>query len=92
MIVIGNPHVLARNQYWNQLLKYSIELNAYTGCNLPIFLNQSIAKMVVSGKDEDATEDERANPISDAIDVDGERLECVPNKLEDEFEDCQEGF
>ncbi len=98
MIVIGNPHVLARNQYWNQLLKYSIELNAYTGCNLPIFLNQSMAKLVVTK--EDAVEAEAANcsengvirPTSNATKVDGETFECTPNRIDEEFEDCQEGF
>ncbi|ODN03133.1 putative helicase Mov10l1 [Orchesella cincta] len=36
MIVVGNPHVLSKNRYWSQLLRYSIELSAYKGCNLPV--------------------------------------------------------
>ncbi|CAL8071330.1 unnamed protein product [Orchesella dallaii] len=36
MIVVGNPHVLSKNKYWLQLLRYSIELKAYKGCNLPV--------------------------------------------------------
>lgn len=42
MIIVGNPHVLGRNQYWAQLLHYVIELKAYTGCNLPVFLNPDL--------------------------------------------------
>ncbi|CAL8083245.1 unnamed protein product [Orchesella dallaii] len=48
MIVVGNPHVLSKNNYWQQLLRYSIELKAYKGCNLPVKLDPAIRKIVIN--------------------------------------------
>nr|XP_036862625.1 RNA helicase Mov10l1 isoform X2 [Manis javanica] len=35
LIVLGNPHVLARDPCFSALLEYSIANGVYTGCNLP---------------------------------------------------------
>ena len=36
LIVIGDPHLLAGDPTWLAFLKHAIELNAYTGCDLPL--------------------------------------------------------
>ena len=35
MIVIGDPHVLHKDDHWGELLRYSVQLKAYTGVALP---------------------------------------------------------
>ncbi|GAB1598152.1 RNA helicase Mov10l1-like [Argonauta hians] len=35
LIIVGNPYVLMHDFYWLTLLKYCVENNAYTGCELP---------------------------------------------------------
>ncbi|XP_013400593.1 RNA helicase Mov10l1-like [Lingula anatina] len=35
LIVCGNPHVLAQDEYWLSLLSYCVEQGACVGCNLP---------------------------------------------------------
>ncbi|XP_014676506.1 PREDICTED: probable RNA helicase SDE3 isoform X2 [Priapulus caudatus] len=42
LIVVGNPHVLAQDKHWRQLLVYSVENNAYTGCDLPYDLQPPV--------------------------------------------------
>lgn len=36
LIIVGNPHVLALDPFWRSILQYSVENNAYVGCDLPI--------------------------------------------------------
>ncbi|ODM95453.1 putative helicase Mov10l1 [Orchesella cincta] len=83
MIVVGNPHVLARNNFWLQLLRYAIELNAYKGCNLPVKLCPSIRKLV--GKDEseptvetDNTETEQG-PKSQSLEIPAVTTRITPH-------------
>jgi len=45
MIVIGNPHVLWKDKRWSDLLRYCLELRAYTGCNLPLELDGIARKL-----------------------------------------------
>ncbi|OWM74299.1 probable RNA helicase SDE3 [Punica granatum] len=35
LIVVGNPHIICKDPYWNQLLWYCVENDAYQGCALP---------------------------------------------------------
>lgn len=42
LIIIGDPKALATNYYWNALLKYSIDNNAYKGCRLPSTLPEPL--------------------------------------------------
>lgn len=35
LMIIGNPHVLCQDEHWNELLRYCILNNAYTGCPPP---------------------------------------------------------
>lgn len=42
MIIIGNPYVLNLNKYWNRLLEYSVDMEAYVGCDLPPQLNKRL--------------------------------------------------
>uniref|UniRef100_A0A1B6HGZ4 Uncharacterized protein n=1 Tax=Homalodisca liturata TaxID=320908 RepID=A0A1B6HGZ4_9HEMI len=35
LVVIGNPHLLARDHYWRTVLTYCVRNQAYTGCDLP---------------------------------------------------------
>ncbi|XP_068084476.1 putative helicase mov-10-B.1 isoform X2 [Anabrus simplex] len=36
LIVIGNPFMLCHDEYWLELMKYSLELNSYVGCKYQI--------------------------------------------------------
>lgn len=35
LIILGNPHLLALDMHWRSVLKYCVENNAYSGCDLP---------------------------------------------------------
>ncbi|KAF5738652.1 RNA helicase SDE3 family protein [Tripterygium wilfordii] len=35
LVIIGNPHIICKDQYWNQLLWYCTDNNSYEGCKLP---------------------------------------------------------
>ena len=37
LIVIGDPHLLSGDPSWLAFLKHCISLEAYTGCDLPFF-------------------------------------------------------
>jgi helicase MOV-10 len=45
MIIIGNPHVLQKDKRWKELLQYCLDLEAYTGCNLPVELDRDAKKL-----------------------------------------------
>ncbi|KAI4373935.1 hypothetical protein MLD38_011992 [Melastoma candidum] len=34
-IVIGNPHIICKDPYWNNFLWYCVDNNSYQGCPLP---------------------------------------------------------
>ncbi|XP_022081029.1 RNA helicase Mov10l1-like [Acanthaster planci] len=34
-IIVGNPHLLAKDQHWRALIRYCLECGAYTGCQPP---------------------------------------------------------
>lgn len=36
LIVVGDPHLLGSDPSWLTFLKHCINLEAYTGCDLPI--------------------------------------------------------
>jgi putative helicase MOV10L1 len=36
LIILGNPHLLARDPYWRSVLNYCVKHGGYTGCDLPI--------------------------------------------------------
>lgn len=44
MIIFGNPHLLAVDECWRQLILFCVKNNAYFGCDLP--------QMMVNQKDE----------------------------------------
>ncbi|KAJ9583516.1 hypothetical protein L9F63_022134 [Diploptera punctata] len=35
LIILGNPHLLARDPYWRSMLNFCVEQGSYTGCDLP---------------------------------------------------------
>ncbi|KAM7261923.1 hypothetical protein ACFE04_021000 [Oxalis oulophora] len=35
LIIVGNPHVVCQDRYWNKLLRYCTFNNSYVGCTLP---------------------------------------------------------
>ncbi|KAL9161630.1 hypothetical protein ABFS82_07G034200 [Erythranthe guttata] len=35
LVVIGNPHILCKDPYWNNLLWYCVDNDSYKGCFLP---------------------------------------------------------
>ncbi|CAN1285358.1 Probable RNA helicase SDE3 [Linum perenne] len=35
LIIIGNPHIISKDPYWNQFLWYCVDNNSYQGCPLP---------------------------------------------------------
>ncbi|KDP40205.1 hypothetical protein JCGZ_02203 [Jatropha curcas] len=35
LIIIGNPHIISKDPYWNQLLWYCVDNDSYQGCGLP---------------------------------------------------------
>ncbi|GFR64003.1 RNA helicase Mov10l1, partial [Elysia marginata] len=37
MIILGNPHVLAQDSYWQALIRHCRDHGGYTGCDLPDF-------------------------------------------------------
>ncbi|XP_054285812.1 probable RNA helicase armi [Macrosteles quadrilineatus] len=40
LIVLGNPHLLARDQYWRTVLRDCVSRGGYTGCDLPADLDK----------------------------------------------------
>jgi len=40
LLVVGNPHVLAKDANWFELLKHIVDLGGYTGCDLPLILQK----------------------------------------------------
>ncbi|CAH1782580.1 unnamed protein product, partial [Owenia fusiformis] len=55
LVIIGNPHVLCQDEYWEALLRYCIQNKAYTGCDLP---------NIEGVHDEDLPEDEKITLIA----------------------------
>ncbi|KAL5712554.1 RNA helicase [Ranunculus cassubicifolius] len=35
LVIIGNPHIIAKDPYWDKLLRYCADNNSYQGCALP---------------------------------------------------------
>lgn len=35
LVIVGNPHLLARDHYWRTVLTYCIRRGGYTGCDHP---------------------------------------------------------
>lgn len=35
LIIIGNPHIISKDPYWDRLLRYCADNNSYQGCPLP---------------------------------------------------------
>ncbi|KAK4755793.1 hypothetical protein SAY87_009550 [Trapa incisa] len=35
LIIVGNPHIICKDPYWNQLLWYCVDNKSYVGCALP---------------------------------------------------------
>ncbi|XP_010256116.1 PREDICTED: probable RNA helicase SDE3 [Nelumbo nucifera] len=35
LVIIGNPHIISKDPYWNRLLWYCSDNNSYQGCPLP---------------------------------------------------------
>lgn len=68
MIVIGNPHVLCRNENWRKLLEYALELEAYTGCNLPIHLDKQLRQ------NKEGSSQGNPNDVSNAMEPEGESV------------------
>jgi len=54
MIIFGNPHLLAVDECWRQLILYCAQNNAYFGCELP--------QSVVNQEDEDPVQLEKFVP------------------------------
>jgi DNA polymerase III delta prime subunit len=49
LIVVGNPHVLLRDRCWSALLRYCVQMRAYTGVTFP-----GMEDITVGGSGEDA--------------------------------------
>jgi len=45
LIVVGNPHIHNKDARWKKLLKYCLDLDAYTGCNLPIDIDRNAKEL-----------------------------------------------
>lgn len=39
LIILGNPHLLARDPRWREVLEYCVKRGGYIGCDLPIDYN-----------------------------------------------------
>ncbi|KAL3728154.1 hypothetical protein ACJRO7_032845 [Eucalyptus globulus] len=35
LVIIGNPHIVSKDPYWEKLLQYCVDNNSYQGCPLP---------------------------------------------------------
>ncbi|XP_065863274.1 probable RNA helicase SDE3 [Euphorbia lathyris] len=35
LVIIGNPHIISKDPYWNKLLWYCVDNESYQGCDLP---------------------------------------------------------
>ncbi|KAK7308013.1 hypothetical protein VNO77_41569 [Canavalia gladiata] len=35
LIIIGNPHIICKDDYWSQMLWYCVDNSSYQGCSLP---------------------------------------------------------
>ncbi|WCJ23821.1 P-loop containing nucleoside triphosphate hydrolases superfamily protein [Euphorbia peplus] len=35
LVIIGNPHIISKDKYWNKLLWYCVDNESYQGCDLP---------------------------------------------------------
>lgn len=42
LIIVGNPHIITKDPYWNKLLWYCVDNDAYQGCALPERVKESV--------------------------------------------------
>ncbi|XP_030543378.1 probable RNA helicase SDE3 [Rhodamnia argentea] len=42
LIIVGNPHIITKDPYWNRLLWYCVDNNSYQGCALPERVEESV--------------------------------------------------
>ncbi|EEF49717.1 ATP-dependent helicase NAM7, putative [Ricinus communis] len=35
LIIVGNPHIISKDPYWEEILWYCVDNNSYQGCSLP---------------------------------------------------------
>ncbi|XP_030456741.1 probable RNA helicase SDE3 [Syzygium oleosum] len=42
LIIVGNPHIITKDPYWNKLLWYCVDNNSYQGCALPERVEESV--------------------------------------------------
>lgn len=78
LIIVGNPHIVAKDRHWDKLLRYCVDHGSYLGCSLPVVESRNYSK-------EDAGYDCGSNiPESCSSDVD-QWDETVPTQ----HEQCQ---
>ncbi|XP_015917571.2 RNA helicase Mov10l1-like [Parasteatoda tepidariorum] len=42
LIVVGNPHILSKDFFWNSFVRYCVVNDCYTGCELPMSFIQNV--------------------------------------------------
>nr|XP_010917774.2 probable RNA helicase SDE3 [Elaeis guineensis] len=40
LIIVGNPHVVAKDRHWGKLLRHCVDNDSYQGCSLPVLESQ----------------------------------------------------
>ena len=83
LIVIGNPHVLAKDKHWREFLVYCVKKNAYTGCDLPEDIDASVTRL------NPLTDSEiRARKVEEELKQQAEEKQML--ELRDQFRDVAE--
>ncbi|XP_041348540.1 RNA helicase Mov10l1-like [Gigantopelta aegis] len=67
LLVIGDPHTLAQDTYWMELIKYCADNGAYVGCDLPTLEKEKSEEDCKNSTEQDAscrqTDDEKSNMV-----------------------------
>lgn len=76
LVIVGNPHIICKDPFWDKLLRYCSDKNSYQGCPLPAPQNNEIIG------------DEHENPFSDEVESSEEayKAEEIPKPITDEAE------
>ncbi|KAK7101774.1 RNA helicase Mov10l1-like [Littorina saxatilis] len=59
LVVIGNPHVLVKDEYWQSFIKMCVEVGCYTGCKPP--------EMLTSPCQQNSHENGRTSPDAEPV-------------------------
>ncbi|OVA05425.1 putative RNA helicase SDE3 [Macleaya cordata] len=59
LVIVGNPHIISKDPYWDKLLRYCSDKNSYQGCPLPLPENKDTVEDHVQ---EDKWDGKEENP------------------------------